>query len=1730
MAIWVRFPSRDIVVTLVGKPTAQHQTPPSTVASLVPGSSFSPRGSRNPAIVTTPNDGGEDNSDGHPHNNPNQPPAERPTNETNQSRSNKKRRRPRKRGKGKNTRATIKIATLNMRGRTLTNDPLGPGGKWYRMNQTIKEKKIGILAVQGAHLNDDLVEELHNKYRRLKIIYSQGSNENAAGVAFVINKDITVHENITAHEIIPGRALQISTPWHNNLQIKIMNVYAPNNQSASSDLWKNLQQKFQNNEFPKPDLMLGDFNFVEDSIDRLPCHHDNPNTIESMSNLRNTLNLEDGWRTTFPTEKAYTHTTEPAKSRGRLDRIYASPSVINTATDWDIEPTVIGTDHDLVSVKISNDSIPFIDKGRWTMPLFLTKDKSFKETALKLGIKLYNDIKAIETRSDSNNAQILFKIFKNEIAAAAKTKAKQSIPKITKTMEHLKENYEEIINDKNRSENERINTGGLIRQRIYELERLRFNKARQSTKTHNALAGETIGRYWSNLNKKNTPREFIYQLKDPHSNPIAYESDSKKMAEIARRHHEDLLTADIHEPAPERENTIKQVHDKILPESCLPEHEKIKMSQPIDNHLVEISLQDSANNTSAGINGIPYEFWKAMATMKTINAEEPSESFDIIDILSLVYRDVETHGVHKDSEFTLGWMCPLYKKNDRRDISNYRPITCLNSDYKIYTKALSLKLAEVAHLMIHENQAGFMPGRSIFDQVQLAKMMISYAEITEENGMIVCLDQEKAYDKICHDYLWRTLKKYNLPDHFINTVKSLYEAANTAIILNGVVSKTFDVSRGVRQGCPLSCLLFNIAIEPLANLLRLSNKLSGYRLPGALEKLITTLFADDTTVYLSEEDTYDDLLEVLQLWCKASGAKFNEKKTEFIPVGTPDFRKNTHLNRTHNPLSQQLETTVNIAKEGEPIRVLGAWIGNGVNDDAVWSKNVEKIRETLDRWNKGHPTIIGRRLIVQTIVGGITQYMTAVQGMPPQIEETIQKLINEFVWNTPKASRLNKPTQSAPISEGGLKLLDLKARNQAIDLMWLKGYLNLSDKRPIWANVADTIILKCIAKSNNIDTNLTTNMFLQSWKPNTLAPSQLPGTLKRMIKTGQEYGTRFSALHVSEETKSSLAAFYHFGANPIENFNRTDAAKCLKTIHQIKTITDIATITKRLRRINPNDEHFAYSECTCTDCSYDRDLSCKNPHRCSEAANLIIRSLKPKYRPTSGPLNHDRLSLTPDRELQNETAKKENKALIFNPSIQHNGNLASYFRVFTEKNTESDTPAKRPTTNNEEQNAEEAITVYTDGSYQTLPNGEASTGSGIWFGENDPRNKSLKVPTENHSNQIGELAAVLWAVKNVDKTKKLNIISDSKYVITGLTEHLPRWEATGYIGTANKNLFRTTAAALRERAAQTTFRWIKGHSGDKGNDGADKLADTGAKKNKDDILDLEISPRFNLTGAELKSMTQALLYKGICELKLRKWKETSKWRKGTAIMLDITRHAVLSTSGKLPSDKDIWTSLRHKDFARPFRTFLWKTAHNLHKIGQFWENIEGHEHKGLCHDCDSNPIDNLDHILLECETPGAKIIWELAKQLWTKKYHNWPELTNAGNILGCGLSAFKTDENKPDTYKNRMYRIIISESTKLIWTLRNERLFGQTNTPPSHRTIHNKWIRTMNDRLTLDRTSTHSKYEKLTINKSLVIGTWTGFLEAENDLPKDWLKTNGVLVGMAPMERLRQVQQIEDPP
>jgi hypothetical protein len=354
-------------------------------------------------------------------------------------------------------------------------------------------------------------------------------------------------------------------------------------------------------------------------------------------------------------------------------------------------------------------------------------------------------------------------------------------------IEKVEQDLKNVLADEALSDEERKLSGAVFTEHVAALHRKRFRDSRKTAEVQNHLEGEVISKYWSMINKPKKPKDIIDRLlKDTSALDPAdysYESNSKKMATMARNYHSKIQN-DRREMAPDiRHHTIEVVLSRTARKAN--NDQVIDLSKKLMREDVQEALKLSANGKAPGLNGFTYEFWKILDDRYRTAVRLEKEGFDIIKVLLLVFNDIETNGMVAGTNFSESWMCPLCKKKkNRADIANHRPISLLNSDYKIFTKALTIKLARAAPDLIHPNQAGFVPGRHIYDQIWLTKRVIELVEATESDSLIVALDQEKAYDKIEHDYLWKALRSFNIPEQFINTVKSLYSDAFTYVMIN----------------------------------------------------------------------------------------------------------------------------------------------------------------------------------------------------------------------------------------------------------------------------------------------------------------------------------------------------------------------------------------------------------------------------------------------------------------------------------------------------------------------------------------------------------------------------------------------------------------------------------------------------------------------------------------------------------------------------------------------------------------------------------------------------------------------------------------------------------------------------------------------------------------------------------------------------------------------------------
>jgi hypothetical protein len=269
-------------------------------------------------------------------------------------------------------------------------------------------------------------------------------------------------------------------------------------------------------------------------------------------------------------------------------------------------------------------------------------------------------------------------------------------------------------------------------------------------------------------------------------------------------------------------------------------------------------------------------------------------------------------------------------------------------------------------------------------------------------------------------------------------------------------------------------------------------------------------------------------------------------------------------------------------------------MGNQINNADPWTNTLEKITRSLKQWNKGHPTLKGRQLIIQMIVGGMTQFLTKAQGeMPPDIESKIIKMMRAFIWNSDTTPSINMCTLSLPQAEGGINLLDLKARNKAIQATWLQEYLKFNELRPAWAYIADEIINTQLA-GRHTDKQARINMFLQQWSVNPNTTSKLPRDLTNMLQIGHELKVDFTAIDPEKNTKENLPIWHHIGANnALLELSSKREAKCLRHKHRIRTVQEMNMVA------GMENVHKPRRNCRCDMCQIIRGESrCKNPHKC----------------------------------------------------------------------------------------------------------------------------------------------------------------------------------------------------------------------------------------------------------------------------------------------------------------------------------------------------------------------------------------------------------------------------------------------------------------------------------------------------------------------------------------------------
>ena len=157
----------------------------------------------------------------------------------------------------------------------------------------------------------------------------------------------------------------------------------------------------------------------------------------------------------------------------------------------------------------------------------------------------------------------------------------------------------------------------------------------------------------------------------------------------------------------------------------------------------------------------------------------------------------------------------LHKKGNTSDLNNYRPISLLTSIYKLYAAIIKKRIEQGVETALHKTQYGFRKDRGTADAIHVVRRIIDGIEQTGSKTILLLLDWEKAFDKVNHQALHKTLRRFSLPEVLVKQVMTIYSKPQFIVEVDGQRSKLYNQQTGIRQGCPFSPYLFLLVMTAM---------------------------------------------------------------------------------------------------------------------------------------------------------------------------------------------------------------------------------------------------------------------------------------------------------------------------------------------------------------------------------------------------------------------------------------------------------------------------------------------------------------------------------------------------------------------------------------------------------------------------------------------------------------------------------------------------------------------------------------------------------------------------------------------------------------------------------------------------------------------------------------------------------------------------------------------------
>ena len=746
-----------------------------------------------------------------------------------------------------------------------------------------------------------------------------------------------------------------------------------------------------------PVLLCGDFNTVTyPYLDRFGCNPNSPwayNWLSTHRDLMGTYELTDAWRAKHPDTKEFTWRRPNGQQGSRIDMIWIPSRFLGLVSSVGIFP-FFRSDHSYVYLEID---LPFeIERGKgiWKFNTSHLKDESFCA-----------EIERFWTNWRTEQCQFL------ALSAwwdAGKARLKKLIGQWSWETSYTRNQKIKTLNDSLSILHQQMVSGEAPPSRYEEvraeLEAALETKAKGAqirARTQWAEEGEKSTKYFLRQEKIHGQRRLIAAIRRVDGSIAKETSD---ILAVWRDYYFKLFSAqplDHHDQC----QFVNSLERQLSPE------EAETCEGPLSLPECHVALRAMALNKSPGIDGLPTEFY--LTFWGTIGA-------DLVNVFNSCFEVGKLSLTQRSGAITL-----LFKKGDILDTANWRPITLLCSDYKIAAKALSNRLLRVIASVISPDQSCGIPGRFMGENVRLLQDVCDYAHAEAIPAAILSLDQEKAFDRVEWKFLEKVLVKMGFGPSFRNWISLLYSSVNSAVIVNGHLTKSFPVSRGVRQGCPLSPLLYVLVAETMACRVRADSHIDGFPLPCSAKRVKISQYADDTTILVKSDFSIIALFELFAAYERASGARLNLRKCSGLLLG---------------PWRTRLPELMPVQRRwsASSITVLGCQILPGGSQE--WGPLVGKLTSIIDTWKARKLSFRGRALIINSLGLSKFWYRASVCYMPPNIINEINSQIFPFVWGK-KREWLCRTSVTQSVGQGGLSVTNLSRKLSSLHIQWVKRFL-----------------------------------------------------------------------------------------------------------------------------------------------------------------------------------------------------------------------------------------------------------------------------------------------------------------------------------------------------------------------------------------------------------------------------------------------------------------------------------------------------------------------------------------------------------------------------------------------------------------------------------------------------------------------------------------------------------------